>query len=273
MNSQDKRSELIRRMKENTQGTSEQNSAVVEAKNHPSEETGKAIPEPIAIIGLSANLPKSIDINAFWNSLDRDESLLQEIPSSRIDWTGKYDPQDKSGQMSHTKTGGVIPDITGFDARFFGILPSEANLMDPRKRLLLMSVYHALEDAGYAPQSLAKSETGVFVAVEEDEYQQKLRAAGIQSDSGNSSSLIANQLSYFFDFRGPSEFVNTMCSGAAVAIHRAVNALRTGEITSAVVGAANLLISSDPFVFLSRTGQMSSSDTVHSFGEKADGYL
>ncbi|HEX6427890.1 MAG TPA: polyketide synthase, partial [Niastella sp.] len=233
------------------------------------------LPEPVAIIGLSGYFPQCNNVEEFWNALDENRSLISAIPNSRINWETAYDPQGKDMSKSRTKWGGVIPDIKQFDPHFFGILGGEANLMDPRKRLLLMSVYHAMENAGYAPASFRNTMTGVFVAVEEDEYTQCMREAGIDVKTGNgySASLIANELSYFFDLRGSSEVINTMCSGAAVAIHRAVKALRSGEITCALVSAANIMLTPDPFVFLSQTAQMSDTDTVHSFGKGANGFL
>jgi hypothetical protein len=135
-------------------------------------EEGHAMPEPIAIVGLSGYLPGSMSVQEFWNALDKDASLITAIPESRIRWRDDGTRDDNRGAA---KWGGLIPDIRGFDPTFFNILPGEADLMDPRTRLLLMSVYHAIEDAGYAPRSLQESRTGVFVAIEEDEYSQCLR--------------------------------------------------------------------------------------------------
>ena len=235
----------------------------------------KSLPEPIAIIGLSGYLPKTMSISEFWEALDKDISLIEEIPENRFDWEIIYDPTGNAPNMSHTKWGGFIPNIKAFDPSFFNVLPSEADVMDPRQRLLLMSVYHSLEDAGCAAESLKQSKTGVFIGEEGNEYAHILHDSGIDTGKGfgQAASMIANRISYFFDFRGPSETVNTMCSGGAVAMHRAVNALRSGEITYAVVGAANLILCPDPFVALSRMDQMSRIKSVHSFGENAGGYL
>ena len=231
--------------------------------------------EPIAIVGLSGYLLQSMSVHEFWDALDHDHPLIEEIPSMRFDGHSIYDATGEDHQKSRTEWGGFIPDIRGFDPRFFNILPSEADLVDPRQRLLLMLVYHTLEGAGYAPASLQESQTGVFIGVEENEYAQNLMEGGIDPGDGfgQAASMVANRISYFFDFRGPSEFVNTMCSGAAVALHRAVGALRSGEIMHAVVGAANLILRPDPFIFFSRSGQLSPDQTVHSFGKNANGYL
>ncbi len=174
--------------------------------------------EPIAIVGLSGMFPQCADVEAFWRVLDADEAVLEEIPTNRLprrDWPDFYDATGEDPNKSRSKVGGFLPDITSFDPHFFGIMPDDAMRMDPRQRLLLMSVYHTLEDAGIDPSSLKKSRTGVFVAGEENEYAQLLREAGVDSGSGfgQAANMLANQISYFFDFAGPSEMVNTMCSG------------------------------------------------------------
>ncbi len=122
--------------------------------------------EPIAIIGLSGFFPNSMSVKEFWKALDEDRSLIQEVPPSRFDWRSlSVFSGEEAG--SRVRWGGFIPEIRGFDASFFGILPAEAQVLDPRRRLLLMSVYHTLEDAGYAPASLRNSRTGVYIAAEE----------------------------------------------------------------------------------------------------------
>lgn len=231
--------------------------------------------QPIAIIGLSGYLPQSMSVEDFWSALDQDKGLIEEIPLSRFDYKKVYDPTGKDVSKSRTKWGGFISDIRGFDPYFFNILPSEAEIMDPRQRLLLMSTYHSLENAGISPVSLKGSKTGVFVAIEDNEYLQLLIELGIKlrDPFGQATSMVANRLSYFFDFRGPSEIVNTMCSGAAVAIHRAVKALQSNEIELAVVGGANIILRPDPFIVLSNLGQMSPENSVRSFGKNSNGYL
>ena len=199
----------------------------------------EVIPAPVAIIGVAANLPQSPCAEDFWQALAQERSLIEPLGNERF-----ISPQ--TDQSYHA---GLLQDIKGFDYRFFDFSAAGAQMMDPRQRLLLMSVQHCLEDAGYAPESLKQSDTGVFMAAEENQYIQSLTEQNVSlADAmGHSASMIANRISYFFDWRGPSESVNTMCSGAAVAIHRAVNALRSGEISQAICGAANLLIRPETF--------------------------
>lgn len=59
---------------------------------------------------------------------------------------------------------GVIPNVSKFDANFFGIPPKQAHLMDPQSRILLEVTYEAILDSGIDPQSIRGENIGVFVA-------------------------------------------------------------------------------------------------------------
>ena len=232
--------------------------------------------EPIAIVGLHGFLPQAMDIQDFWQYLDRDQSVLTEIPASRFDWREYFDPTGQDVNKMRTNLGGFIPNIHDFDPAFFGILPQDADLIDPQQRLLLMSVYKTIEDAGYHMDDLKGSRTGVFIAIEDNEYLQYLRKNNVDLGTNgfhHHPSMAANRISYFFDWRGPSEIVNTMCSSAAVAIHHATNAIARGDIDLAIVGGARIILDPEPLIGLSRMNVLSTSNTVRSFGENADGYL
>ena len=120
------------------------------------------------------------DAASIWKALDEGRSLIEEIPADRFPLDGIA-----------TRWGGFLTDIRGFDPERFGVTPPEADLMDPRLRLLLMSVYHTLEDAGYAPGSLRESGTGLFVALEQDEYAEHLRERGVPLEAPSRASASA----------------------------------------------------------------------------------
>lgn len=47
--------------------------------------------------------------------------------------------------------------------------------------------------------------------------------------TGTGTSILANRLSWFFDFKGPSIAVDTACSSSLVALHLACQSIRSGE--------------------------------------------
>ena len=247
----------------------------------PDTDSQRALPEavatdPVAIVGLHGYLPGCMSVSEFWALLDNEQSTIGEIPSARFSWRDYYDPSGKDTKKMCTRWGGFIPVIDTFDPLFFKIAPNDAYVMDPQQRLLLMSVWKTIEDAGHAPSSLRQTRTGVYIGMEEQEYVHGLKDAGV--DLGDNilnhhPSMLANRISYFFDFHGPSEIVNTMCSGAAVALHRASAALRRGEIDNAIVGAAKIIVRPDGFIAGSRLNVISNTSSVRSFGKDANGYV
>lgn len=221
--------------------------------------------EAIAITGIAAKLPSCSKVEDFWQKLEQGECLIEPIAGRRAEL----------GLDLKDTFAGLQDDIFAFDYKFFKMLPEEAKWLDPQVRQLLMSVYHCLEDAGYPTQKLKGQAVGVFVGVEDNEYQQSLRESGLDFPKGfaQASSMIANLISYHFDLRGPSEFVNTMCSSGAVALHRAVGSLRRGEVSHAVVAGVNLMIRPEKFEALNELNQLSSDGVVKPFGLNARGYV
>ncbi|HKV17981.1 MAG TPA: polyketide synthase Pks13, partial [Mycobacterium sp.] len=91
--------------------------------------------------------------------------------------------------------------------------------------------------------------------------------------TGTASSIIANRVSYFYDFRGPSVAVDTACSSSLVAAHQGVQALRSGEADVAIVGGVNALITPLVTVGFDEVGGVLAPDgLIKSFSQDADGY-
>jgi acyl transferase domain-containing protein len=149
----------------------------------------------------------------------------------------------------YTRRGGFLPDVSRFDAHFFGVSPREAVSMDPQQRLLLETVWRALENADIAPARLAGSHTGVFVGLSNIDYYRMAFADRREIDayfgSGTSGSVAAGRISYLLGFRGPSLAVDTACSSSLVATHLACQSLRYRECEVALAGGVNLILSPD----------------------------
>ena len=136
--------------------------------------------------------------------------------------------------------------MAGFDARFFNISPSEAKSIDPQQRMLLEVAYEAFENAGIPIENLSGSNTGVYVAASNSDYDRMLSRdpenAPPYRATGTGIAIQANRISYTFNLTGPSLLLDTGCSGSLVALHLACHAIRSGEIDQALVGGANLIL-------------------------------
>lgn len=231
----------------------------------------------IAIIGLACRFPGANSAEAFWNNLEQKVCSIKEVPAQRWDWRSHYGDTDRQEHKSNSKWGGFIDEVDLFDAAFFRISPREAELMDPQQRIILELSWACLEDGCYAPSQLRGSSTGVFMGACNYDYKElqeqwNVRTQGYAA-TGTYITMIANRVSYYFDFHGPSELVDTACSSSLVAIHRAVMALRDKECDLALAGGINLMFTPTSSVSFSQLGMLSGSGRCRTFDEGADGYV
>ncbi|RRH95025.1 KR domain-containing protein [Pseudomonas aeruginosa] len=221
-------------------------------------------PEGIAIVGVGCRFPGGA------SSPERFWSLLQQ----GIDAVGQ-----RGGLDDEPANGGFIEGAQEFDPRFFRISPREAQLLDPRQRLLLETAWEALEQAAIAPSSLRGSSTGVFVGLMGHGYDLLLRQTGQGHESrpafttGNAASVAAGRLAYFFDWHGPALSVDTACSSSLVAIHLACESLLGGKCEVALAGGVNLLLDQAESEAFRAAGMLSPRGRCSTFDEAADGYV
>ncbi|MET0335415.1 MAG: type I polyketide synthase, partial [Rhizobacter sp.] len=216
------------------------------------------------------------DIDAFWKNLRDGRDCIDEIPDSRWDWSRLYGDPRTEGDKTNARRAGLIDGLAEFDPLFFGISPREALGMDPQQRLLMSHVWSAIEDAGYAASSLSGSDTALFVGTASSGYDSlALAAGGIEGSSatGAAPSIGPNRMSYLLDLHGPSEPIETACSSALVAIHKAVQQLRSGQSRLAIAGGINTLVVPAIQVAFSKAGMLCEDGRCKTFSKDANGYV
>ncbi|MCM3269689.1 SDR family NAD(P)-dependent oxidoreductase [Paenibacillus elgii] len=238
----------------------------------------------IAIIGLAGRYPQANNLEQFWSNLTNAKDCITEIPQDRWDYRLYAGEAEGRANQGGGRWGGFLDDVDCFDPLFFNISPKEAELMDPQERLFLQTVYEALEDAGYTKDTLMEqrngefgNRVGVYVGVMYEEYQlygAQAQALGHKpvALSGNPAS-IANRVSYFCNFHGPSMAVDTMCSSSLTAIHLACQSLQNEECEAAVAGGVNISVHPNKYIMLNQGGFLSSKGRCESFGSGGDGYV
>lgn len=234
--------------------------------------------EPIAIVGIGCRLPGSVNSAAsFWRMLKNSTDTIKDIPIQRWDNADFFDPNPTAINKTSMFCGGFIDDVDKFDPYFFGISPREAAVMDPQQRILLEVCWEALADAGIVIESLARSQTGVFIgSVYTDYLQLQLNQPHLldtYSLIDGINCIAANRLSYMLDLRGPSMAIDTACSSSLVAVHLACQSLRTRECNLALAGGIQLNLS--PYVAIAHTKGLPLSSDGHckTFDAEANGYV
>lgn len=180
--------------------------------------------------------------------------------------------------------------------------------MDPQHRLLVDLAREAVQDAGWERSEFDRARTGVFVGLSSADYQdltgarltammladgslspnardaallgavQDAAAAAIDplqsfSLAGSLINMAPCAVSELLDLGGPSFAVDAACSSALVALHEAVNHLRAGSCSAALVGGVFVNLTPNALVGFSRVGALSAAGVCRPFDARADGFV
>ncbi|NKY85590.1 polyketide synthase Pks13 [Nocardia veterana] len=241
----------------------------------------------IAIVGLSTRLPGAGDTpESTWEFLINRGDGIRELPEGR--WAEFMADPDVAAAVEKGNTlGGYLDQdvIKGFDAEFFAMSPVEVERVDPQQRLMMELTWEALEHARIPANTLKGESVGVFLGSSTNDFQlvsalglgkwdpDAPASADAYALTGGSSAIIANRISYFYDFRGPSAVVDTACSSTLVAVHDAVRALRNGDADLALAGGVNMLLAPAITLGFDSVGAVAKDGHIKAFAADADGMV
>ena len=231
----------------------------------------------IAIVGMSCRLPGAETLAEMRAALTGGRDMFTtlsdaELLAAGLNTTEIDDP-------AYVKRAPLLRDIAGFDADFFGLSATEADLMDPQHRLFLECAVEALEDAAVAP-SQAGLHVGVFAGASISSYllfnllpqfETGASSRTLMAMSGNEKDYLASHTAYLLGLQGPALGIQTACSSSLVAVHVAVQSLLSNECDLALAGGVTVRVPH-------RTGYrhepgsiLSASGICRSFDASADG--
>ncbi|MEL7451156.1 MAG: beta-ketoacyl synthase N-terminal-like domain-containing protein, partial [Pseudomonadota bacterium] len=234
----------------------------------------------VAIIGMACRFPGGADNPAkFWELLTAGKNVVRDIPAERWQANRFFNDNGAASAKSYVRKGHFIDwDYKQFDAGFFNFAPREVEYFDPQQRLMLEVSWEAMENAGLDVAELAGGKTGVYVGgFTLDHMLNQMGSSarseiGAHSAAGATLTMLSNRLSYAYDFRGPSISVDTACSSSLVAFSYAVNDLRSGAASMALVGGVNMMLRPEYPIAMSKGQFLARDGRSKSFDARADGY-
>ncbi len=231
----------------------------------------------VAIIGLACRFPGAANADEYWRNLrDGVESISffsdEELKAAGVETELLKDP-------TYVKAKPIVKGADLFDAAFFRISATEAEMMDPQHRLLLECAWEALECAGYNSLKY-KGRIGIYAGTDRITYAVNniLPIYGmappksiLQYLTENDKDYLCTRISYKLNLRGPSVTVQTACSTALTAVHLACESLLTGECDIALAGAAAISVPLTQGYSYSEGAFVSPDGHCRSFDAKAKG--
>ena len=240
-----------------------------------SSATGFSATASIAVIGIAGQFPQARDINAYWANLAAGRNCVDEVADERWSVDEYFRPGAPTAGKTNSKWLGTLDDYDRFDPLFFSISPTEAEMMDPQQRLFLEACWHAIENAGYAPQSLSASQCGVFVGCGPSDYHQASQTLRLsaQGFTGAATSILAARISYVLNLRGPCLSIDTACSSSLVAIAGACDSLNAGTSDLAIAGGVYVMGGPSMHVMTAQAGMLSTDGRCYTFDARANGFV
>ncbi|KAF5861957.1 hypothetical protein ETB97_012280 [Aspergillus alliaceus] len=232
--------------------------------------------EPIAVVGSGCRFPgEASNPSKLWDLLRDPRDVQRTIDRFRAD--NFYNQDGHYHGSSNVRSAYLLgEDTRAFDAQFFNIPLSEAEAIDPQQRLLMETVYESLEAAGISTKTLSGSNTAVYVGVMCDDFSQIVYGDSenipTYAATGSARSILSNRISYFFNWHGPSMTIDTACSSSLIAVHQAVQALRSGECPAAIAAGTNLIFGPTMFVAESNLNMLSPTGRSKMWDASANGY-
>ncbi len=222
----------------------------------------------MAIVGIAGRYPGANHVEELWENLSQGRSNIAHVSLDSVVKGVKTDSAEPDVYL------GLLEGKFDFDPLLFHITPAEAKTLDPQERLLLQNVWHCLENSGYTAETLKETaqQVGVFIGAMWSDYDHHVRSSFGEHPSAFLSS-IANRISFFNDFKGPSVAVDTSCSSAMTALHFACNSVQQGECQAAIVGGVNLITHPSHLELLNSLELLSGDEQAHPFGLEANGWV
>ncbi|MBX9602041.1 MAG: amino acid adenylation domain-containing protein [Bryobacteraceae bacterium] len=240
--------------------------------------------DAIAVIGMAGRFPGADSVDQFWRNLREGRETISRFQTSELEVPG-LDLAQAARDPRYVRAKGILNGVQEFDAAFFGLLPREAELMDPQQRVFLELCWQAMDDGGYSGESPTGA-VGVFAGAYMDTYLlhnlcsdqefrrrlvESIQVGSLQTELGNDKDYLATRVSFKLGLKGPSMTIQTACSTSLVAIATACQSLLTFQCDMALAGGVTITLPQKKGYHYEEEGMLSPDGHCRPFDAAAQG--
>ncbi|MET8449519.1 beta-ketoacyl synthase N-terminal-like domain-containing protein [Streptomyces sp. NPDC005209] len=236
----------------------------------------------VAVIGWAFRFPGADGPDAFWRIIRDGTDHVTRFTEEELAAAGV--PEAKYRAPDFVGASGVLEDIAGFDAEFFGISGREAEYTDPQHRMFLECAHHALEDSGYGREH-GGLRVGVFASTgyhlySMENYLLNNALQGTVEDDwvsrmqvmvGNYTDFTATRAAFRLGLTGPAVGVQTACSSSLAAVQLAAQSVLVDDCDIALAGATAVHVPQVLGYRYVKGSILSKSGHLRAFDAEADG--
>ena len=239
--------------------------------NHYNNLNGKEI----AVIGMAGRLPMADSLDVFWDNLKMGRECITFFSDKQLNESGVPDSLIHNSQ--YVKAKGVLEHADHFDADFFGISYKDVCALNIQARVLLETVWEALEDAGYYPKGYL-GRVGIFSGASFDSAVSPTTPnSNLAGEFGRellkNKDFINSRIAYLLDLRGPCVTIQTACSTSLAAVHLACQSLLYQDCDIALAGGVSVTYPLNSGYLYQKGSFLSSDGHCRAFSEEASGTI
>jgi len=265
----------------------------------------------IAVVGVSALFPGSLDATGFWKDILNGKDLITDVPPSHWLIEDFYDPDPSVPDKTYAKRGAFLQDVA-FDALGWGVPPNLIPETDTSQLLALIVAQKVLEDAcgqsSEAFEALDRDKISVILGVTSGQellgsmvsrlqrpvWVKALRDSGLPEDEvqdvcdrisaqytpwrestfpGLLGNVVAGRIANRLDLGGTNCVTDAACASTFSALSMGVNELYLGDSDMVIVGGVDTMNDIFMFMCFSKTPALSPTGDCRPFSDQADGTM
>ena len=263
---------------------------------------------PIAVVGVSALFPGSVDSTGFWTDILAGTDRITDVPPSHWLIDDHYDADITAPDRTYGRRGGFLEPIA-FDAMGFGVPPSVVPSTDTAQLLALIVAQRVLHDATRGQfVELDRSRASVILGVTSGQelfgamasrmsrpmWLQGMRRAGIAEDvalaacdeilrlhpewtessfPGLLGNVVAGRIANRLNLGGTNCVTDAACASSFAAISMGVNELYLGDSDLVIAGGVDTMNDIFMYMCFSKTPALSKTEDIRPFSDRADGTM